>query len=408
MNTTQIQLINFLKAALFEKVAVFDSSDKIIWKAILEEAEAHNVVGLLYAAVNKSEHLKYIEKEHLEQWKRDTFISAIQQIKHIRQISKVLKIFNEGNIPVIVLKGLVIREFYPKPELRTMCDADILVKKEDLYKVKKLLLDLGYTESERTGIHIAFDHDNHFTIEVHWTLSNKYFLKGQSIFENQIWKNTIEVKVENSETLSLSYEDLAVHLCIHMAVHSGNSGFGIRQLYDLALLVKNKGHLIDWSSFLDKIRECEVEKFTIAIFQVCRQLFNMTIPEELNNINFEKEDFLMLLINDIFSAGVHGKRNMSKLLSNKLAYDSNDVDCHNYKGIVKRFIIMLFPPINKLSNRYGYAKKYIILVPVAWGHHFLCGVFNKEISFFSKVKFLISGAYISNRRNKLLRWLELI
>jgi hypothetical protein len=108
----------------------------------------------------------------------------------------VLKVFNKESIPVIVLKGLVARDFYPKPELRTMSDADVLVNKEDLNRVKKLLKNLGYIESETTEVHIVFEHKEHYDIEVHWTLTDMSYFKGQPVFENQICGNAIKVKVE--------------------------------------------------------------------------------------------------------------------------------------------------------------------------------------------------------------------
>jgi hypothetical protein len=407
MNITEIQLVQLLLSAIHEGKKEIDSTQIIKWKSIIAEAEAHNVKGLLYSAINKSEYLKYVEKESLEQWKRDTLFTGISQIEHIRQISKVLKVFNKENISVIALKGLVVRNFYPNPELRTMSDADVLVKREDLNRVKKLLNDLGYIEAETTEAHIVFEHAGHYDIEVHWTLTDMNYFKGQPVFENQIWENTIKVKVGDSEALSLSFEDLAVHLCIHMAVHSVSSGFGVRQLCDLVLLVEKKGHLIDWSSFLNKIKKCGIEKFTISIFLVCTQLFNMTIPKALNNIKLVEEELLTLLINDIFSSGVHGKRSISRMFGNQLAYNSSNLDSLNSVGIVKKFIMLLFSPNNKLSDRYSYAKKNIILLPIAWIHHFGRGVFNKEYSFLSKIKFLVATVYTSKRKNKLLQELEL-
>lgn len=407
MNITQIQLIQLLSAVIHERKVEIDSTEKIKWKSIIEEAEAHNVKGLLYSAINKSEYLKYVEKESLEQWKRYTLFSGVSQIEHIRQISKVLKVFNKENIPLIVLKGLVVREFYPKPELRTMTDADVLVKKEDLDRIKKILKDLGYIESGATEAHIVFEHEAHYAIEVHWTLTDRGYFKGQPVFENQIWENTMKVKVGDSEALSLSFEDLAVHLCIHMAVHSVSSGFGIRQLCDLVLLVEIKGHLIDWSSFLNKIKKCEIEKFTMSIFSVCRQLFNMTIPQELNNIKLVEKELLKLLIKDIFSSGVYGERSLSRMFGAYLYNNYPNLDSHNSVGIVKGFIMLLFPSKNKLSDRYSYAKKNIILLPIAWIHHFVRGIFNEEYSFLSKIKFLVSTVYTSKRKNKLLHQLEL-
>ena len=41
-------------------------------------------------------------------------MSNVYQINHIKQISNILSIFNDKNIPIIVLKGLVIRDLYPK------------------------------------------------------------------------------------------------------------------------------------------------------------------------------------------------------------------------------------------------------------------------------------------------------
>lgn len=408
MNNTQIQLVNFMSAAIYDERIEVESVEKIKWKSIIDESQAHNVKGLLYSAIKRSKHLKYIEKEDLEQWKKDTFYTGIYQIQHIKQISNVLKIFNKEKIPVIVLKGLVIRELYPKPELRTMCDADILVHKEDLNKVKKILLEVGYSEGGVTKAHIVYEHTNYPPIEVHWTITYEEFFKGEVLLENEIWENAMKVKVGDSEALSLSLNDLAVHLCIHMAIHIAIGGFGIRQLCDLVLLVEKKGHLIDWSSFLNKIEACGVEKFTMAIFQTCSQLFNMKIPREFKNINIVEKELLEPLINDIFSSGVHGNRNLSRMFSNKLAYNSHDSEENNNLGILKRFILFLFPPVNNLSDKYAYAKKYIILTPVAWTHHLLCGIFNREYSFFSKIKFFLSTIFISRRRNKLLQWLDLI
>lgn len=408
MKNLQIQIINFLNAAIHNKNIDINQLKKINWKLVTDEAEAHNVKGLIYSSINKNNISKYIEKEDLEQWKKETFFTAIYQMNHIKQLSHVLEKFNKEKIPVIVLKGLVIRNLYPKPELRTMCDADILVHKEDLNDVKKLLLDIGYIENGSTKSHIVFEHRKHPQIEVHWTLINEDYFKGKGIMEDRLWERTIKVKVGATETLSLSYEDLAVHLCIHMAVHSASSGFGVRQLCDLVLLVEKKGHLINWTSFSDKIRECGIYKFTRAIFSICEMLFKMIIPEELNNILAPEKELLDLLIDDIFASGVHGNRSLSKMISYQLAYDSNDTKGNHSLVLLNRFRMFLFPPINKLSDRYAYAKRHIILVPIAWIHHFFSGVFNKEYSFFSKIKFLVSTVHISKKRNKILKGLELI
>lgn len=99
MNITQIQLITFLSSAIRDEKIQVDSKVKIKWKSIIDEANAHNVKGLLYSAVNKNKDLKYLKKENLEQWKKDTFFTAVYQIQHIKQISNVLT-YHDTYIPL--------------------------------------------------------------------------------------------------------------------------------------------------------------------------------------------------------------------------------------------------------------------------------------------------------------------
>lgn len=175
----------------------------IALEKFIDRAREHSISGLLYSSIDwNSESDK--DKELIKKWKLDTFYTGVNQLRHINQVEKIIKRFNEENIRVIVLKGLVIREFYKNPELRTMCDADILVREEDLDKARKVLTSLGYLESEEYdehGAHIVFEHTNHLPIEVHWTLINDDYFNGSKEFEKSIWDNAMKVKIGETEAL---------------------------------------------------------------------------------------------------------------------------------------------------------------------------------------------------------------
>ena len=59
------------------------------------------------------------------------------------------------------------------------------------------------------------------------------------------------------------------------------------------------------------------------------------------------------------------------------------------------------------SSAYNYAKKHKILHPVAWGHHLIRGVFNKDYSLKEKIKFTTDTVSVSQKRNDLINYLEL-
>ena len=399
MNKMQTKLVTFLDAAIHNKKVDIDINDNIQWKEIIEESKAHKIEALIYSAI-KNNSIKDTDKELFDDWKKETFKSGVWQVNHINTVASVLNIFNQNNIPVIVLKGLVVRDLFPNPTLRTMCDADILVKETDLEKTKNILIQLGYKELPSSEKHLNFWRGQSH-IEVHWTISDEGYFDNMPEIEESIWNDAIDVKVGGATALSMCDEDLALHLCIHMASHMIDRGFGIRQVVDLVLLVEQKGHLIDWDSFMYKAKKCGVDKFTMSIFMVCKRLFNMNIPNEVYDRKLENSKYIDILIDDIFSSGVHGKKDKASVFAKELAYTDDN------SSVFKRYLQFLFPKVDSLGDKYNYAKNNKIFVPIAWIHHLFAGVFNKEYSFVEKMKFGFGAMSISKKKNKLIGWLEL-
>ena len=400
MNLVEKQVIKLLDGVIHEYKV--DLEENVEWEKLIEEGNAHKVEGLIYYAINEKS-LQNIDKDILKQWKLTTFNTAVTQMQHIRDISDMLKVYNESNLSVIVLKGLVIRELYSRPELRSMCDADLLVNKEDLEQAEELLIQNGYRLIESSVMHHTY-YKNNTVVELHWVITNEKYFEGIPKIEESIWENAIEVNVGESKALSMDNEDLAVHLCLHMATHLINRGFGIRQICDLVLLVDKKYDLIDWDSFMEKICLCKIETFTKVIFAVCNELFNMKIPVQLRcNI---KQNLVEELIADIFSNGVHGKRDEAVAMAKQMAYEKASTNESNI-SVFKRYFNVLFPKVHTMSYKFDYAKKHKILTPVAWIHHFVIWAFSSDYNIKDKMKFTTSAISISKKRNNLIKKLEL-
>ena len=409
MNKTQEQLIEMINSAIHGRKINFNENEIVNWDKLLEEARQHSVTSLIYSSINKSSIIKSLDKERMNSFKKQALYSGINQVRHIKQTAEILKELQEESIEVIVLKGLVVRYLYPNPDLRTMSDADIIVHKDDLERISEILVKMNYKQTkyeDEHGAHIVFNKENS-CIEVQWTLLNEDFFKGDRSFEDSLWDNAMTVKVGEAEALSLSWEDLAVHLCVHMASHFSHKGFGVRQLCDLVLVVEKKAKEIDWIGFNEKIKKCKLEKFTAAIFNVCKKLFNMEIPKELSSIYDINEKTINLVIDDIFESGVFGNKNTDNMFGRELAFDKNTESGSSNIRIMGRFIRLLFPPSNEMNNKYNYAKKYKILVPIAWIHHLIEGLFNKNYNTKNKVRMLFSTISVSTNRSKLLKKLEL-
>lgn len=401
MNEIQSYIIQSLNYSLRGKKIDIPLNDEFNWEELIEECRRHQILSLVYSGISK-EYLKNIDNNTLENWKKETFLSGVYQINHIKQISNVLNIFNDNNIPVIVLKGLVVRDLYPKSELRTMGDADILVHEKDLDKVSSILTGIGYVEYNRNAFHIEFCKGN-FYIEVHWTLANENIFDRVVEFKNELWERAVEVNIGDSNALSMCDEDLLLYLCIHMAKHFIDGGFGIRQVCDVMLVVEQRGKFINWNSFIIKAKRIKIDKFIMSIFAICNKLFSMSIPNELQKYKVREDKYMNLIVEAIFANGVHGHSDKIDLMAKQLAYENNN----NKASIRVSFRRIYFPSSDKLGDKYGYAKKYKLLLPVAWIHRLINAIFRKDYSVADKIKLSMKGANISKKHGELLNWLEL-
>ena len=56
---------------------------------------------------------------------------------------EVLQKLTHYNIPIVALKGLVLRDFYPDKWMRYMSDFDLLVRESDMSQIDSILKNSG-------------------------------------------------------------------------------------------------------------------------------------------------------------------------------------------------------------------------------------------------------------------------
>lgn len=405
MNLVQKQIVQSIKEAINGEKIHIDINEEIDWESIINLSKEHKVEGLIYSSIT-NEIKDTIPSELLNLWKKEVFMSGVTQQHHMKEMGRVLQVFNKENIDVLVLKGLVIRELYPNATLRTMSDADIVVKECDLEKSKEILTKIGYTEYKQTPNDFMFIKSGCLPIELHWDLADDHFFKQISKFEDDMWPNIKDVNIDEAKAKEMSLEDLAIFQCIHMAKHIVYRGFGIRHLVDFTLLVNKKGTEIDWLNFLERCEKYGIYKFVLQVILVCNILFEMKIPSDIELVANKDKSHIDPFIQDIFSSGVHGKQDFVSSVASEFAYTADKEDGNN-KSSFNRYMRFLFPKVENMSDTYNYAKKCKVLYPIACGHHLVRGVLNKDYSLKEKIQFTTETVSISQKRNDLINWLEL-
>lgn len=405
MNTTQKVLVTLLSEAIRgNEISTINIID-INWKEVYEEASAHAILPLIYPIVKKLEKTCKIDNMLISQWRKITINSLIYQTQHINHMIFVFKAFEKANVPVIALKGLIVRELYPCPESRTMSDSDLLIKKEDLESAEKVLTALGYYKIKSIRHESCFVHDSAFAIDLHWFLINKDNLKNTDSFEETIWQNVKSYDFHGVNILALSKEYELMHLFFHIASHIISSGFGIRLLCDIVVYVEHEKNNIDWNLIYNLGKACKLNKLISTILNLCHDLFCLDIPNTYRSNYPGTEEYIKILINEVFNSGVYGHRNEIRIANtrmlNHVLQSNNDVS--KFKLIVR----YLFPSKDKLDKRYSYTTKYPFLLIFAWFHRFAFELF---FNGFNRIKELFkiksTASFVKNRFD-LIKWLQL-
>ncbi|MCI5135856.1 MAG: hypothetical protein D3920_12470 [Candidatus Electrothrix sp. AW2] len=225
------------------------------------------------------------------------FESAWRNNLLYNDLSKILKALQRENIPVILLKGAHLAQIvYGNIALRPMGDIDILVKKEDLLQAKEHLLGLGYTPFKETDIATACANSQHLPpmlkqdappVELHWTLEAPTF--PFTIDIEGLWQRAQPASVGGVDTLTLSPENLLLHLCLHTAAHHLYSN-GLRALCDILETIRYYQDELDWKTVQLRAEEWGVSNAIYLTLYLAKSLLGAEVPDTmLNKLQPKKE-----------------------------------------------------------------------------------------------------------------------
>ncbi|MCI5195478.1 MAG: hypothetical protein D3919_04465 [Candidatus Electrothrix sp. AW5] len=260
------------------------------WNAVVQQANRHGVTSLLYQSLSAPQ-FELIVPATITQTLRIPYLEFFWQNTSLyNNLSNILKALQQKNIPVTLLKGAHLAQtVYSNIALRPMGDIDILVKKEDLLQAKEHLLGLGYTPFKETDIATASASCQHLSpmikqdappVELHWTLESP--TSPFTIDVEGLWQRARPASVGGVDTLTLSPEDLLLHLCLHTAAHHLYSN-GLRALCDIRESIRHYREELDWKTVQLRAEEWGAGNAVYLTLYLARSLLGADVPDTLLN-----------------------------------------------------------------------------------------------------------------------------
>lgn len=279
---------------------------------------------------------------------RQIIIRSIMKTSAQIQESRLLETkFEEAGVVNQPMKGSVLRLLYPSPELREMCDLDILIAKDNMDKAVNILNECGYELKESIKHHDIYIKKPYMIVEAHRAMYDKTVDKNQSQYFDNFSRTSIKEGCKYTHVFGK--EDFYVYMMAHMAKHFYQTGCGIRHLVDIYVYLNLYNKEMD-RIYIDKELEgCGILTFTKHMEKLAYAWLD---DEEIEEVYSDM--FVYML-----DSGIYGKDENG--IWNKLSED--DVESVS-RTHLKRWYY--FPPLYYMSEYYPYLSKKPWLLPWAW------------------------------------------
>lgn len=365
MNERNLIFLNILSCALKGETARdLERLSEQDWQELIRLAQIHKVLPLVYEAAHR-------QMPQARQVKVQVRRQVLLQTLKTEAFFRLNRHLQEAGVKPLVVKGIVCRSLYPKPELRPSSDEDLLIAPEEFERCQAAMAAFPMTpQGGEDAYEIPYRQEGSpLYIELHRQLfppeSQAY--GDWNRFFADVHTRPVCQEIQGAQVYTLPPTDHMFYLICHAFKHFLHSGFGIRQVCDIVMYANTWGAQIDWDQVLENCCQIRAEVFAATLLYIGEAYLNLD-PENGGCgerwLALRTEEGPML--EDLLSAGVFGSASADRLHSAGMTLDAVAADKRGKTGRAS-LKGSLFPSAKRLEGRYPYLKDRPWLLPLAWG-----------------------------------------
>ncbi len=349
--------------------------------AVYDLAQAHKVAAM--AAFVLEPVYDSIPHDAAEKWRAAKDASVRRCLLFDAEREKHLAWMEAHGIMYMPLKGIIVKDYYPKYGMREMADNDILFDGTRAGELRDHMAADGYDCPHKRalglGVHDTYHKPPVYNFEFHNVLFGEGINGG--VFD-EYYADITDRMVPAEGTKygrRLSANDLYVYVTAHAFKHYDLKGAGIRALTDDYVIRKAKAAELD-PAYLDKaFGDLDFRPFAERLRSMSDKLL-APYPTE-GNVSDEDEaarriDSLLpeenKMLRFMLDSGIYGT--MGHLVENRLREFQDKTEPVSGSSKLKYMLRRLFPPKKQLEKAVPFAKDRPLLIPAAYVFRVIRGV----------------------------------
>ena len=339
----QWDLIRLIRSALTgQPVTLSDTPDSAY---LYKTAARHQVMGLLMYGCTATGVTDVALQQRL-------FMASCRNVaiseQQMHELQSLFAMFEAEGIDYLPLKGTVLKSLYPHTDMRSMGDADVLIRLQDRERIATILTERGYTEVGESDHEIVWRNPS-LLLELHKRVVPQRDKKYYAYFGDG-WADARLVD-GTTHRYAMPDERMLVYLFVHFTKHYAGAGIGIKHMVDLWVYTQKHPDLD--GDYIEK----ELDKLGLLAFyhNVMHTLQTWFGDAEMT----ERDAFITDVI---FQNGVFGSEKNSAVA--RLSQQTAQEGVKNTK--FRRMLALVFPPYASMKYIFPVLQKWPILLPVMW------------------------------------------
>ena len=336
------------------------------WNYFRDLANEHGVPALVWHNLETYQLTSAIPEEICSFLKGTLLRSLSRNAFNSEIMSTVLRLLNNENIKTVILKGLALENsVYGNSGLRQMSDVDILIKREECLKARKVLMNDGFESlplksffhkyiMAYAGKHLPSLIKNGTSVEIHHEL----FGGTPNLLTKMLYNSSYVIKIKGEQAWLPRPQIFFLYLIRHLHVHEMNNESQLRLYTDLIVLLEKHGDEIINDNLLKYASEAGMTDIFARYLGILRDIWETEFPQWLNDFIDRKNnrDF----INRFFFFLGSPKGNPPSDRPNSYRHIISEIP-----GLHRKVLFVLgdlFPYISFMKERYSCKSTLKVLI----------------------------------------------
>ncbi len=340
-------------------------------------AASHKVMPWIYSAAVGEEFFDSADEKIKSSFKANALAGIVGQTTRYSRFLKLYSSLAAAGITPTVQKGLICDLTYPQRDHRPTSDCDILISPAEFESARRILEESGMKITNESGHETSFTSaDGLLTVEVHTSLFVGELTaekKMEQIFAER--GDDIFVEVDGVKIKTFSPTLHLVFLVCHALKHFARSGFGVRQLCDIAVFARFNREEINWGTVFSALKSVNADILFLNTEHAANVFLCIEPPEqvraEIGKCEYINPEELMA---ELIDAGVYGSSSVARQNSSRITLSAMEGES---TAAGRR--ASLFPKAEYMKRIYPFLVKFPFLLPLAWFLR-IFGFFRRKIT----------------------------